>query len=101
MATITEAKAVKERHSARLLALPNVVGLGVGPRIRQGKPTREIAIKVFVSRIVAAEHLGPGEEIPKELEGIPTDIAVLAPLKARDLSGKESHHGSQEEEEGR
>ena len=80
MTTIAEAKAVKERHSAELLALPNVTALGVGPK---GREVGKIAVKVFVLRKVPLESLAEDERIPEVIEGIPTDVEVLAPLKAR------------------
>ena len=77
MTTIDEAKAVKARHSAELLALPNVTNVAVG------REAGEIVVKVYVSRKVLPGSLPEDERIPEEIEGIPTVVEVLAPPKAR------------------
>lgn len=76
-------KAVMRRHEASLRLLPNVVAVGVGPKVRRGEATGEIAIKVFVSRKVGLAELTDSERIPGNLEGIPTDVEQMAPLRAR------------------
>ena len=79
----TDPKSVKKRHEASLKSLPNVESLGVGPKLRNGEPTGEMAIKVFVRRKVPLSDLAPDERIPESIEGIPTDVQVIAPLRAR------------------
>jgi hypothetical protein len=66
--TIEEAKT---RHEAALLALPNVVGVGVGSR--NDRPV----ITVFVTRRVAEELLGESEIVPKSVEGYPTNVEQI------------------------
>ena len=73
----------KDRHKERLLALPNVDSVGVGPKIRGGTPTGEMAVKVFVTRKVPAAELSDAESIPEDLEGFPTDVEVIDKLRAR------------------
>ncbi len=80
---ITDIKAVKDRHSTYLLSLPNVTALGIGPKMRHGAPTGQASIKVFVARKLPLEELAEDERIPEELEGIPTDVEFMAPLRAR------------------
>ncbi len=77
MTTIDEAKAVGARHRTELETLPNVTGVGVG------REAGEIVVKVYVSRKVLRESLPESEQVPEEIEGIPTVVEVLAPLKAR------------------
>ena len=86
MATVAEARAAKRNHGASLMSLPNVVSLGVGPKVSDGHDTGVIALKVFVSRKVPPGSLGPGEAVPPACDGVPTDVEVLAPLRA---SGRE------------
>ena len=74
-------KAVKERYKKQLFSLPNVVGLGLGPKISQGKPTGETAIKVFVSKKVDSSELEELDCVPSHLDGVPTDVEVLGPSK--------------------
>jgi hypothetical protein len=66
--TIEEAKA---RHESALLALPNVVGVGLGRRNNQP------VITVFVTRKVAEEHLTASDIVPESLEGHPTDVEPI------------------------
>ncbi|MHC4065112.1 MAG: hypothetical protein ACYSUQ_01505 [Planctomycetota bacterium] len=76
-------ESVKDRHKDALRALANVVGLGIGPKVRGGRATGETAIKVFVSQKVPPESLPEDQRIPANIEGIPADVEVLGSLKAR------------------
>lgn len=72
-------KAVKNRFKKILFSLPNVVSLGIGPKIRDGNSTGETAIKVFVSKKVDRSKLEAHECVPDDLDGVPTDVEVLGP----------------------
>lgn len=74
-------KAVKERYKKQLFSLPNVISLGIGPKIREGQSTGETAIKVFVSKKVDQGDLEAHDRVPTELDGVPTDVEVLGPSK--------------------
>ncbi|MCP4249261.1 MAG: hypothetical protein GY778_19635 [bacterium] len=74
---------VKERHKESLRALANVVGLGIGPKVRGGRSTGEMAIRVFVSQKVPLDSLPESQRIPERIEGIPTDVEVMDSLQAR------------------
>ncbi|MCE3555577.1 S1 family peptidase [Pseudonocardia sp. RS11V-5] len=68
---------IKERAAAALMRLPGVTGVGVGGRERDGRPTGEIVIKVFVRRKRAAAELPLGELLPPSFEGVGIDVSVL------------------------
>ena len=74
---------VKQRYRDQLMRLPNVVGVGVGPKLVAGKPSGVLAIRVYVRSKVAQDRLGEDERIPAELEGIPTDVIEQSELHAR------------------
>jgi len=76
-----DVKAVKERYKKQLFSLPNVISLGVGPKIRKGQATGETAIKVFVSKKVDRSELKEYECVPIDLDGVPTDVEALGPSK--------------------
>ena len=76
-----DVRAVKERYKKQLISLPNVVALGLGPKIRDGKPTGETAIKVFVSKKVDRSELEEKDCVPSYLDGVPTDVEVQGPSK--------------------
>lgn len=62
---------VLERHATELLALPNVVSVGIGERA--GQP----AIVVGVTQRVPSEELEPDERIPDTIEGHEVDVQEL------------------------
>jgi len=61
----------KRKHEERLMALPNVVGVGIGEKA--GKKV----IKVFVTTKVPEASLRPEQIIPKTLEGCSTDVEEI------------------------
>ena len=64
---------VKAAHEAELLALPGVYAVGLGPKNRGGEwISQEPAIIVFTTH--KTEDIPPEQRIPKEIEGIPTDV---------------------------
>ena len=71
---LEKAKKVKRAHERMLLAKPNVIGVGVGFRIKGGKHTEHIGIVVMVSHKLPARQLQASELIPPEIEGIPIDV---------------------------
>ena len=75
-------KKIKERCKEKLLGLPNVVAIGFGPKVIKGQLTGTMSIKVYVSDKVPKEMLADHESIPKEIEGVPTDVESQDPLLA-------------------
>jgi hypothetical protein len=69
--------AVKSRAAAQFAKIPGVTGVGLGGRERDGRPTGELVIKVFVRRKRPPEVLTPGELLPPQFEGIGVDVSVL------------------------
>jgi hypothetical protein len=65
---------VIQRAVAALGKLPEVHSVGLGGRMRNGQPTGELVLKVFVSTKRDPSSLSPSELVPKEFEGIPTDV---------------------------
>lgn len=70
-------ESVKERFEQELLALPNVVGVGIGER--DGKPV----IKVLVTTKVPVADLDPEEVVPSTLHGQPTDVEEVGTVTAQ------------------
>jgi hypothetical protein len=75
-------RAVKAAYEANLMRKANVVGVGIGLRQREGKPTGEPAIVVSVTHKVPPSQLAPDDVIPRELEGIPVDVQAVGRLRA-------------------
>jgi hypothetical protein len=74
---------VRTRHEAELMRYPNVVGVADGMRMRDGKPTGERAIVVYVERKVPRKDLSERDLLPTEIEGIPVDVVETGPIVAQ------------------
>ena len=81
MSSDEELVAIKERAVEQLFRLPGVTAVGIGGRVRDGRPTGETVLKVFVSRKKTLTDLEPGAVVPAEFEGVPTDVDVLGDLE--------------------
>ncbi len=79
---IERVKAVKAAHEKRLLAMANVVGVGVGLRRRGDKLTDEACIVVSVRRKVPWDQLSPADRIPSQIEGVPVDVQATGEIRA-------------------
>lgn len=88
---VEQSKALRDfdRVKHDLLALPNVLAVGLGIKETAGAFTQDFSYRVYVSAKQDDAALGPGA-IPKMINGIKTD--VLTPLKIRsdsDVCGTE------------
>jgi len=68
---LEEIKRVKQEVESDLLKLPGVTGVDVGYKYVDGKKTDILAIRVYVEKKKDPQEK---ELIPKEFEGIPTDV---------------------------
>jgi hypothetical protein len=71
MASSDEVRRIKEDVERELLRRPGVTGVDIGPKYAGGKETGTLAIRVYVE--VKKNVEGP-DAIPKEIQGIPTDV---------------------------
>lgn len=69
-----EIRPVKERIEDELLARPNVSGVDINEKITDGRKTGQLSIVVYVNEKLPKSKLRKGEEIPAEIDGIPTDV---------------------------
>ena len=69
---------LKDRAAATLLAIPSVTAVGIGGRWRDGAPTGELVLKVYVEEKRPAAEVPPDELVPAQFEGLPTDVERLA-----------------------
>lgn len=65
---------VRTRHEAELLRYPNVVGVDEGIRTKDGVPTGERCLVVYVERKVPRDQLAEAEILPDEIEGVSVDV---------------------------
>ena len=80
---LSEIKKVKDRNKTLLMSFPNVVSLGIGPKMRGGVSTGTIAIKVFVSNKIPSSDLPKDQCVPEQIEGFETDVEEMEHLRAR------------------
>ncbi|MCU0519912.1 MAG: hypothetical protein MUF84_04375 [Anaerolineae bacterium] len=76
-------QAIKARYESDLLAKANVVAVGIGIPIRDGKPRGGPAIIVSVTHKVQASELRPEDLIPQTLEDVRIWVEEIGPLSAR------------------
>jgi hypothetical protein len=81
-ATLEKAQAVKAAYQNELLAKPNVVGVGIGLRHKEGRRTDEVGIVVMVDHKLPIALLLPEERIPSEIEGVPVDVKEVGQITA-------------------
>jgi hypothetical protein len=77
---MVDARSARRRHEDRLLALPNVIGVGTG---RDDETGAEV-IQVYVQRKVPRRELEPDEVIPSALDEVPVRVVPLGEVTAED-----------------
>lgn len=82
MADIDRIRMIKARHEKELLAMKNVVGVGIGFKETAGGITDRMSIVVMVERKLPAETLDSKDLIPPLIEGIPTDVKAVGKIEA-------------------
>jgi hypothetical protein len=65
---------VKQRIEDQLLAIPGVTGVDINDKVKDGKPTGELSIVVYVEKKKPKGQLDEASLIPPEIDGIPTDV---------------------------
>jgi hypothetical protein len=73
---------VKEAYVSDLLAKRNVVGVGLGHKIRGGEDTGELSLVVSVTRKEPVSALTPRDRVPRALDNIRTDVVETGVLRA-------------------
>jgi len=82
MALPTEVLQAKEFYKETLIAIPNVVGVGTGYKVRRGQRTDELCIVVLVQEKIPEAGLEVSGLIPQEVDGIMTDVIQVGELRA-------------------
>jgi len=76
-------QAVKARYEADLMKKANVVGVGIGLRMRHGRPVGGPALIVNVTHKVPSEELHPDDRIPDMLDGVRVWVEPIGEVKAQ------------------
>jgi hypothetical protein len=81
MMSFEEAKMAKSAYTADILSRPNVVGLGIGYKVRGKRVTDELSVVVLVRQKVPPVSLLAAEMIPQEVVGVRTDVVEVGNLR--------------------
>ncbi len=70
-----------KRHQTKILKKANVVGMGVGIKIKDGQATGRLCLKVYVQKKVGKEKLSGVDLVPPQLGRIQTDVEEVGTIK--------------------
>lgn len=71
-----------------LLQKANVVGVGIGEKIKAGLPLGRICLKVYVEKKLLLNKLAKHDIIPQDLSLIETDVEEIGKIRALGFSGR-------------
>lgn len=74
---------IQEKNLDRLLLKPNVVGVGIGNKVIEGRDTESMGITVYVSSKMNVSLLSKSDIIPKSLDDVKTDVVETGVLFAQ------------------
>src|SRR6267143_1836878 len=80
-----DVRAAKVAHEAAIFGRANVVGVAVGNKMIHGQDTNERCIVVFVERKRPEEELRHHDVVPKEIDGVLTDVVETGRFTAGTL----------------
>jgi hypothetical protein len=80
---------VKSKHAASLRKLPNVKGVGIGYRIKNGKATEEVCVRVCVQKKLSPRTLRLEHLVPKSIDNAPVDVVEVDDVSALSLTHRE------------
>lgn len=75
--TRSRIRPVKERVEDDLVAQPGVVGVDIAEKETEGRRTGELSIVVFVEKKRPMEDVPADQQVPEQIEGVPTDVQEL------------------------
>ena len=80
---------IQESEEEKLLALENVVGVGVGHKIKKEKDTGEPCLTVFVSQKLPAELIRAADMVPETIQKFKVDVVETGDIFAGiDVAGE-------------
>ncbi len=82
MAHEGDIRRVHNQYKQVILSKPNVVGLGTGYKISHGEQTDELCLVTLVEKKVPPAALTPDALIPRQLDGVLTDVVQVGLIRA-------------------
>lgn len=80
---ITRLHTIKAQHENTLLKKANVVAVGIGLHMREGKPVGGPTLIVSVTHKVPWEQLRAQDRIPRKLDGIRIYVESIGDIHAQ------------------
>ena len=71
------ARKVKAKNLKKLMGTVNVVGVGIGAKLKQGMPTGDLSLRVYVVKKVSKSDLGKDKVIPTSIDRLVTDVVEI------------------------
>lgn len=78
---LAQAKQAKDAYLSDLLRKRNVVGVGLGYKIRGGETTDELSVIVSVTRKVPSKALSERDRVPRTVADVRTDVLATGLLR--------------------
>lgn len=75
------ARALK-KHQGKILKWANVVGVGVGEKIKGGMSTGRLSLKVYVEKKVEKQKLLKKDLVPPQISKVETDVEEVGKIKS-------------------
>lgn len=82
MADVHTISQVRQKSQKSLFKKANVIGVGVGLKEVEGKETSDLSLKVLVQNKVPVSALSAKDTVPKEMDGVPTDVTPVGKIYA-------------------
>ena len=79
---IEQVKEIKNKYESQLMALANVVGVGIGFKQTAGASTNKVALVVNVEHKKSLAELNQQDIIPTEIDGVAVDVQEVGRFSA-------------------
>ena len=80
--TAAKISKILKRSEARLLRKSNVVGVGIGEKIKDGRRTGRMSLKVYVEKKVVKERLSKQDLVPRLISEVETDVEEIGKIRS-------------------
>ena len=79
--TAAKISRVLKQSETKLLKKSNVVGVGIGEKITDGKRTGRVCLKVYVEKKIAKEKLSGSDLVPSLISDVETDVIEVGKIR--------------------
>ena len=80
--SLLTAISAKKNNLQEMLRRPNVIACGVGYKVTNNGITNDLAVVVSVVRKLPVAQLASAELVPREVDGVKTDVVQTGPFRA-------------------